>query len=241
MGSACFVCYASSLEIRAKRGGFVIRIRTLIAIAVAFNLIGAAPANAARKPWDIARFSACVSRDASNPLDPQEVITTKKCSQVDRADRDVGGLSDIWLDKYLVLVRNKTGDRRWVGGWRFVIDYARFGSSFGGNPAAGFAGFDRITILWPDGLAEVALLPTANDVPSCGSGGSGLMSYSKCSYREVVSILVTPEVAAKFAAVANLSSDPIPAKLFARDGSSFEITISPAEVAAIWQAATAMD
>lgn len=219
----------------------MVQIRTLIAIAAAFNLISATPAVAARKPWDIARFSACVTRDGGNPLDPQEVITTKKCSQVDRADRSVGGLSDVWLDKYLVLVRNKTGDRRWVGGWRFVIDYARFGSSFGGNPAAGFASFDRITILWPDGLAEVPLLPTVNEVPSCGSGGSGLMSYSKCSYREVVSILVTPGVAAKFASVASLSADPIPAKLFARDGSSFETTISPAEVAAIWQAASAME
>ncbi len=172
-------------------------------------------------------------------MDPDETLTTVRCGEVDKVEQSQGDLMDLYLDKSVAFVRNKTGDRRWTGGLRFKINYARSTTIAGGNAYGGFADFDRMTMLWPDGLQEISLPAASRKDNGCSHMNSGLLAMTRCDYEEMRFVILTPELAARFRALAANENARLRVKFFARDGATFETLISSAEIEAGIQAVLA--
>ncbi|QTH19636.1 hypothetical protein HRJ34_14760 [Rhizorhabdus wittichii] len=192
----------------------------------------------AGKPWTQERFSQCLSRVGASALDPDEGISSINCRERDSISNDATSVADLMIDRYVFVGWNKKQPHTRLASYMLIIDYNRMQTILGGDAAAGIVGFNRLSILWPDGLQEYYLKIDDFRVKGCSTIGSGVLRTSSCSYQERSYMPISAEALDKFKKIAQASTEiKLPIKLFSKSGEAVEAYICVDEVVATAAAA----
>jgi hypothetical protein len=186
-----------------------------------------------KKPWDLQRFTACISALGKDPLDVEEGFTSAYCKVIDWPDKNPADLDNVTVDPLVFFARRKTEGGAWQGALTFLIGYQRKGTAFGGDAASGFARYSRATMLLNGKLREFNLERRPGKVRACGSMGSGLMRVDTCGYDESVYIPLDAELIAAFRQADTPSGSKIKVKFFGEGDTAFTMDFRPAEVVAV--------
>ncbi len=192
----------------------------------------------ASRPWTQERFSQCLVRIGTSALDPDEGVSSIQCREPDKLTNDNTSVADLRSDRYVFVGWDKKQPHIWAAGLMLMFDYSRSQTIVGGDAAGGFVGFNRVTILWPDGLQEYQLKTNDLKVTGCSAIGSGLLRTSTCSYRETAYFSITRDVLELFRKAAQAgATTKLPMKFFSISGGTVEAYIYADEVVATAAAA----
>lgn len=192
----------------------------------------------AARPWTLDRFSQCVQRQGAKDLDPIETFSSQSCVEPDKVTTDGTAASDLVVDRFAFIGRSKLEDREVAATFMFRIDYSRVQTVVGGDAAGGLMDFDRLTILWGDGLQQYDLRNQQKRFGKCSSLGRGLLNTITCRYSEAPYLILTPEMLGRFKSLsANAPGTKLPIKLFSRSGETIEAYIYADEITATASAA----
>ena len=201
--------------------------RSVLALVAASALLTPCAALAG-KPWTPERVASCTKSLSDGDLDPDEGFTTGPCRRSSTITKDSGSPTEASIDPMFVALRGK-GAADWGWALAFNVEYKRITTAItsAGN---GRLDLSRITFRLDGRLVEAQLVTTAAAFEGCYTGGQGAMSFSSCSWHEISTMVLTPELLSGFRAAYTSGAADLAVRMQNDRGDVYEASVPLVEL-----------
>lgn len=167
------------------------RVRSIISgVVVACFLVSGGPLFAKKKPWDVERYAGCLKASGSDPLAPDQTITSQGCNGGrNSVDASEGAPSDLKAITFVTGARNKDNQALAFVAIAFGTRFDRVSTYVGGarltSDNGGGLGFGSVFAMVGGRRQELTVSAHENAAPDCSFMSRGSIGATTCTFAEV--------------------------------------------------------